>query len=555
MQNYYLSDDMHGRFAEVKELEEAYKIIDLNADGTNACGMPIISDGRKVLVSGPEENCMIMGGCGSMKTRLLVLPCVENIAYCGNSMIINDPKGEIYGYCIDTLKKKNYKVKILNFREPLRGDTYNPVLLGVQLYKSGKKGKAIQFFRTLGETIYKGIEKKEDPFWTDTSIDYFTALAMILSQEMPEEEISLETIFNLHMDGMERNMGPTLLQEYLKVVNKERRIKQFSVATVDAPNETRSSIWSVFSSGLSRLTIDDEVSDMLSGKNSFDIRDITKEKTAVFIISRDETCIHNAIISALIDQWYTELILLAEETGGVLERPVDFILDEFGNLAKINDINSKITAARSRGLRFMLVVQSLKQISHVYGKDVAEIIMGNCQNWAYLNSSDPELNKLLSERCGTYMSEYTQEIKKLVPLERIQYLDKKRGEVLMLLNRQRPFITYLPDITKYVCYGEKKPIDYPVRELCERKSFDIRKRINEVKEEETSRMLERMAAERTRKYPHYEEQFNNWRASQETEFHVGNEEEDGDMDDMFAIPDVDEDFVKEIKDILEEDDE
>lgn len=153
------------------------------------------------------------------------------------------------------------------------------------------------------------------------------------------------------------------------------------------------------------------------------------------------------------------------------------------------------------------------------------------------------------------MSEYTQEVKKLVPLERIQYLDKKRGEVLMLLNRQRPFITYLPDITKYVCYGEKKPIDYPVRELCERKSFDIRKRINEVKEEETSRMLERMAAERTKNFAQFEEQFNNWRASQETEFHVGNEEEDGDMDDMFAIPDVDEDFVKEIKDILEDDDE
>lgn len=481
MQNRYMSGNMYGRFAEVEELEEVYQRVELGVESTKACGMPIISDGKRLLVTGPEENCIIMGGSGSMKTRLLVLPTVMNIAHCGNSMIINDPKGEIYGYTSKILKEKGYDIKVLNFREPLKGDSYNPLAIGARLYQNGEKGRAIQFFLSFADCLYKGMEKKDDPYWTETSADYFTALAMILSQEMPAEDVTLENLYNLHVDGLEKNLGSsTVLKEYLNVVNKDRRVWQFASATVEAPNDTKSSILSVFSSGISKLIIDDQVSDMLSGESSFDIRDVEKRKTAIFIVSRDETSIHNTIISALVDQWYTELIAAAEENGGVLKRPVDFILDEFGNLAKVNDINAKITAARSRRIRFMLVVQSLKQISHVYGKDVAEIILGNCQNWAYLNSSDPELNKLLSERCGNYVTEYTRETKKLFPIERIQYLEKKKGEVLLLLNRQRPFVTYLPDVSKYSCYADKSEIDCPIRTMKIQNGFNIGAKVAEI---------------------------------------------------------------------------
>ena len=480
MQNRYMSGNMYGRFAEVEELEEAYHRIELGGGDTKACGMPIISDGKKLLVSGPEENCIIMGGSGSKKTRLLVLPTVMNIAHFGNSLVINDPKGEIYGFTSGLLKKKGYDIRVLNFRQPLKGDAYNPLAIGARLYQEGEKGRAIQFFMSFADCLYKGLEKKDDPFWTETSADYFTALAMILSQELPAEDVTLENLYNLHVDGLVRTTGSTVLKDYLNIVNKDSRVWQFASATVEAPSDTKSSILSVFSSGLSKLIIDDQVSDMLSGESSFDIRDVEKRKTAIFIVSRDETSIHNTIISALIDQWYTELIAAAEENGGVLKRPVDFILDEFGNLAKVNDINAKITAARSRRIRFMLVVQSLEQISHVYGKDVAKIILGNCQNWAYLNSSDPELNKLLSERCGNYVTEYTRETKKLFPIERIQYLEKEKGEVLLLLNRQRPFVTYLPDVSKYICYTDKREIDCPIRTMKIQNGFNIGAKVAEI---------------------------------------------------------------------------
>ena len=143
MQNRYMSENMYGRFAEVEELEEAYHRIELGCESTKACGMPIISDGKRLLVTGPEENCIIMGGSGSMKTRLLVLPTVMNIAHCENSVIINDPKGEIFGYTSNLLKEKGYDIKVLNFREPLKGDSYNPLAIGARLYQNGEKGRAI----------------------------------------------------------------------------------------------------------------------------------------------------------------------------------------------------------------------------------------------------------------------------------------------------------------------------------------------------------------------------------------------------------------------------
>ena len=109
----------------------------------------------------------------------------------------------------------------------------------------------------------------------------------------------------------------------------------------------------------------------------------------------------------------------------------------------------------------------------------------------------------------------------------------------------------LPDITKYVCYAEKSLIDYPVRELCERKSFDIRKRINEVKEEETFRMLEQMETKRAKKIAQFEGRFNTEFYGKDTEVTYNMDT----LDDLFDTIGPDEDLAKTIRKILEENDE
>lgn len=485
MQNYYTADN--GGFATFEELYASYRKVMLGYGPTKASGVPIISNGKEILVTGVDENVLIIGSTGSMKTLRVVLPSMLSLLFHGEeSCIVHDPKAEVIRHVLPILKKRGIRVFILNFREPLRGHRYNLLYRGVQLYKQGNIAEAINCFMELGIAIYKGIEGNE-PYWTETSKDYFTSLCLCLCKEMESYEVTLENVFDLFIDGMERVGSDSVLQAYFKYVNPDKKTRQFATSTLTAPNETRASVHAVFSSGLTRLIIDEKLTDMLGGESDFQIIDILKEKTFVFLITKDESSVHDSLISCMVDQWYTELIEEAEKNGGQLKRPVTFVLDEFANMAKIKDIDAKISAARSRRIRFFVVLQSLRQLSHIYGDDLANIIIGNCQNWYYLHSSDPDLNKKISEMCGSYFTEYTREERKLMPLEKLQYLSKEKGEVLLLLNRHRPFVTRLPAVFDYDCYAGKGEIDCPERKIKKVRSFDIKAAVEEAKEQEFKR--------------------------------------------------------------------
>ena len=82
------------------------------------------------------------------------------------------------------------------------------------------------------------------------------------------------------------------------------------------------------------------------------------------------------MITAIVDQLYSILTDIAERQGGTLDRKVSFILDEFGNLAALSDVQKKLTLSRARGITWHFVVQSLEQLSLVYGdKSVRRLLL------------------------------------------------------------------------------------------------------------------------------------------------------------------------------------
>ena len=72
--------------------------------------------------------------------------------------------------------------------------------------------------------------------------------------------------------------------------------------------------------------------------------------------------------------------------GGKLEYRTNFILDEFANMPPLKDVDSMVTAARSRAIRFTFIIQNFAQLNDVYGEEVAQVIKGNCGNLIYLIS-------------------------------------------------------------------------------------------------------------------------------------------------------------------------
>lgn len=502
MGKFYIGQNVDdGRFAEVEDIKEHFSKISYNAVGTcRVAGIPIISNGKEGWVDNSESSTMVVASTGSGKTRDFVIPAAYSCALAGLSFVVNDPKAENYRHLYKILKKKGYKIILLNFRNPEKGDSLNLLQYPSELYKLGQKDRAIEMFKSFANVIVESAKSDKDPFWHNCASALLTAYFIILAEEYPVEQCTIDNAYQLHLQGTftKSRMNTPLMEKYFDLVTNSLAWKS-AYPSIYAPNETRSSIYSVLTNCLSAFVMNQGIIDMTSS-SSFRIEDLVEQPTAIFFITRDESKVYAELVSAMIDQIYVKLIDIAEsQYYGKLEKRIDFILDEFGNLPAIPEIDSKITAARARGIRWLLTCQSLQQLSIIYGKDIAPIIIGNCCNLIYMHSRDLELIKMISETTGSVIDEYTGEKRPLVSVGQMQHFDKATGECLMLLDREYPFIAHVPDLSAYDLEPIKELI-YPEREDVHASEIDFAKTVKEKeaakrREEERKREEERRREE------------------------------------------------------------
>lgn len=227
-------------------------------------------------------------------------------------------------------------------------------------------------------------------------------------------------------------------------------IESALIGTVETASETRGGILSTFDQKMRIFNIQPNLLGMLS-KSSIDFKIISNSPTAIYLIMPDEKTGYHGLVSLFVKQSYEYIIFHAqnkkEQDGfhaGVLKQRLNYVLDEFSSLPTIRDFPAMITASRSRNIRFILVIQSINQLVQRYGEE-SETIQTNCNNWIFLTSRELPLLRNISELCGTCQ----ESTKPVLSVAALQRLDKNSGEVLILAGRQKPFVTFLPDISRY----------------------------------------------------------------------------------------------------------
>ena len=155
--------------------------------------------------------------------------------------------------------------------------------------------------------------------------------------------------------------------------------------------------------------------------SEIDITSIGERPTALFFILPDDSQALYPIATVFVKQIYSALVRLADsKRDGRLPVKVTFLLDEFANFAKLPSVESMLTAARSRGIRFVLVCQSMDQLSQKYSDEGMEILLANCRCWIFMSCRNLPFLKRLQSLCGDYTSPYTGETVPLVSIERLQ---------------------------------------------------------------------------------------------------------------------------------------
>ena len=156
------------------------------------------------------------------------------------------------------------------------------------LYKEGKKDKATELLDDLAKNIlYDEANKNGDPFWENTSADYFAGLCLALFDDAREEQINLNTINLMTTVGENKLGGTTYMKEYFSDKDQGSPAYINVASTLMAPSETKGSILSVFKQKIKLFSSKENLSEMLS-HTDFDMKDIGRKKTAVFIIIHDE---------------------------------------------------------------------------------------------------------------------------------------------------------------------------------------------------------------------------------------------------------------------------
>ena len=475
--------DGYSRWAKDKEIKESSHVEKINpmSKELNAAGIPLIEDGKSIWVDNGDYHNLVIGSTGSGKSDSLVFPMVNLLAKKGESIIITDPKGEVYRKTAKNLEERGYKIIVLNFREPSKGNAWNPLYLPYQYYKEGNKDKAVELLNDVALNIlYDPNNKSDSDFWEKGAADYFSGLSLGLFQDAKESEVNLNSINYMSTVGEERYATSNYIKEYFNLKGPESNAYMFASTTINAPSDTKGGLLSTFRQKIRAFSTQENLSEMLSYSN-FDMREIGDGKTAVFMIIHDEKKTYHSLMTIFIKQCYETLIDVAQKNGGKLKCRTNFILDEFQNMPPLKDVDSMVSAARSRDIRFTFIIQNFSALNDVYGEEVAQTIKGNCGNLIYLISTELKALEEISKMCGEVKSKEKDKTAS-TPLVTVSDLQKlKMGEAIIIRLRMNPYKTkYMPNFK--IDWGETYPeASYPERKIKNIELFDLKQYVSDEK--------------------------------------------------------------------------
>ncbi len=416
-------------------------------------GVPLAYDEERgrLAIDASDTHTLIWGATGSLKTRCVIEPTVKIIGKSLESMIINDPKAEIYNRCAAELKENGYEIICINIRDPELGNAWNPLAIPYKFYLEGDIDRAAEFANDVAFNLMADDNDKADPFWGYSASDCLFGLIMLLlryckDHDLDENAINISNLMELRQQLFKN--GSRAQHDLLwRYASEDELIAASLSGTIYAPNDTRASILSVFDQKMRTFTIRPSLLDMLAN-NDFDIGDIGEKPCAVFMIIPDEKTTYNNLVSLFIKQAYEYLIYKAAQNDRLkLNNRVNYVLDEFSSLPPISSMSSLISAARSRDIRFVLAVQGKHQLIKRYG-DEAETIKSNCANWIYLTCRELDLLKEISELCGEQRNRTPN-----ISVYDLQHFSKEKCEALVMCGRLKPAKVTLLDIDRF---GEKE---------------------------------------------------------------------------------------------------
>jgi type IV secretion system protein VirD4 len=334
-----------------------------------------------------NRNLAAYGASGSKKTRAFCVNMVFQCAARGESLIVTDPKSEIYEKCSEYLRNEGYTVKVFNLVSPENSDSWN-CLAEIE----GQELMAQMFC----DVIIKNTgSERGDHFWDASEQNLLKALVLYVEQGYPPEAKNIGQVYKLLTLSSEKDLNN--LFDMLPVGHPAKApysiFKQASETVRGGIIIGLGSRLQVFQNKLIRLiTSRDEIDMELPGK----------QKCAYFCITSDQDSTFDFLSSLFISFMFIKLVRYADNhcPDRCLPVPVHLLGEELVNCGVIPDLSRKISVIRSRNISMSCVFQNLPGLQNRYPLNQWQEILGNCDVQLFLGCTDELTAKFISERTG-----------------------------------------------------------------------------------------------------------------------------------------------------------
>lgn len=279
-------------FVSLKELKKEYKTVYQQEEFYEGDpGFPITHFDNKYLIDTQTHNQLIVGTSRSGKGESIVFPAIDIDSRAENqpSLIIGDPKTELYSGSADTLIERGYEVHKLDLSSPDDGMSYNPLELIKEFYEKGNISRAEKYTNTLTTMMFHDPNAR-DPFWNNSGANLVKAIILALIDkcyhEHQPEKVTMYNVANMLTElggktihetvfldnGKEEVVEKNALDSYFENLPQGHMAKNAYAQSNFAKGNTRSSIFSVAAEKLNIFT-EEELGKMTS-HNELDMRKV-----------------------------------------------------------------------------------------------------------------------------------------------------------------------------------------------------------------------------------------------------------------------------------------
>lgn len=411
-----------------------------------------------------NRNLILIGPPGSGKSFGYVRTAVFQSIVRGESVVVTDPKGEIHNDMRKLLESRGYKVKVFNLINldlsnawDCVQEIYDPITGNID------DQRVITFCKTVIANTGGGANSKGDPFWESSEenlfrvavsycayirekslIEIYERRAKELLTQLPyitqeDEQSLIEIVKNPESAMVDRRR----VVEYLahSFYGDEEGNRKLSEWEEDAPtcnisdiydallhndldkweanfkyvplSHPAASAWAVFK-GMGERVQPNIVGGLNTRLQLFmtykvrraisndDIRlaNLGAEKTALFLIISDDNASMQLLSSLLLSFLFKDLKEAFDAVGGEGRIPVNVVADELANTGVWPNFEKTIATARSRKIAVSLILQSLPQLTQLYGEENAETIIGCCNTMLVLGCNDKYTAEYISDKSG-----------------------------------------------------------------------------------------------------------------------------------------------------------